>query len=233
MGSEMMDMEQLAAYLRRDVREVGKLASRGHLPGHKVGGEWRFARAEINRWLEKQLPDYSDQQLAALEGPGGRSGEEEPLLAGLLSESSVAVPLGASTKASALKALLNLAEQSWNVYDAPTLLEAIRTREQLGSTALPGGVAIPHPHRPLPNALGESVLAYGRTLSGIPFGAPQGELTDLFFLICCRDDRTHLRVLARLTRLLLRPGFLDSLRETDTAAESYEKIVQAEQELLS
>jgi PTS system nitrogen regulatory IIA component len=77
------------------------------------------------------------------------------------------------------------------------------------------------------------VLAYGRTLSGIPFGAPQGELTDLFFLICCRDDRTHLRVLARLTRLILRPGFLDSLRETETAAESYEKIVQAEQELLS
>ena len=43
MGSDMMDVDQLAAYLRRDVREVGKLASRGRLPGHKVGGEWRFA----------------------------------------------------------------------------------------------------------------------------------------------------------------------------------------------
>ena len=40
MGNDMMDMEELAAYLRRDVREVGKLASRGHLPGHKVGGQW-------------------------------------------------------------------------------------------------------------------------------------------------------------------------------------------------
>jgi nitrogen PTS system EIIA component len=232
MGSDMMDVEELAAYLRRDVREVGKLASRGHLPGHKVGGEWRFARAEINRWLEKQLPEYDDQQLAALERTTNRGGEAEPLLASLLSEASVAVPLGASTKASALKALLNLAEQSWNVYDSPALLEAIRGREEMSSTALPGGVAIPHPHRPLPAALGESVLAYGRTLSGIPFGAPQGELTDLFFLVCCRDDRTHLRVLARLTRLILRPGFLDSLRETDTAAESYEKITQAEMELL-
>jgi len=227
----MMDMQELAAYLRRDVREVGKLASRGHLPGHKVGGEWRFARAEINRWLEKQLPEYNDQELAALDH-GIRQGQEEPLLASLLSEASVAVPLGATTKASALKALLNLAEQSWNVYDADALLQAIRAREELSSTALPGGVAIPHTHRPLPAALGESVIAYGRTLSGIPFGAPHGEMTDLFFLVCCRDDRTHLRVLARLTRLILRPGFLDSLRETDTAAESYEKIVQAEQELL-
>ncbi len=232
MGSDMMDVEELAAYLRRDVREVGKLASRGHLPGHKVGGVWRFARAEINRWLEKQLPDYSDQQLAALERTHNHSADEEPLLARLLSEVSVAVPLGATTKASALKALLNLAEQTWSVYDSETVLAAIRSREELTSTALPGGVAFPHPHRPLPAALGESVVAYGRTLSGIPFGAPQGELTDVFFLICCRDDRTHLRVLARLTRLVLRPGFLDSLRETDTAAESYEKILQAEQELL-
>src|SRR3954452_3785674 len=105
---ESMTLEQLAAYLRRDVREVGKLVSRGHLPAHKVGGEWRFARAEINRWLEKQLPDYSDQQLAALECTGNRHVEQEPLIAGLLSEASVAVPLGASTKASALKALLHL-----------------------------------------------------------------------------------------------------------------------------
>src|ERR1700688_277570 len=104
MASDMMNMNELAAYLQRDVREVGKLASRGHLPGHKVGGEWRFARAEINRWLEKQLPDYDDQQLADLERTSKRGAEQEPLLAGLLSESSVAVPLGASTKASALKA---------------------------------------------------------------------------------------------------------------------------------
>ncbi len=230
MGSDMMDMEELAAYLSRDVREVGKLASRGHLPGHKVGGQWRFARAEINQWLEGQLSGYSDKQLAALEGVRGIP--HGPLIADLLAQDSVAVPLGASTRTSALKGLLQLAEQSWQVYEPETLLESIRAREERGTTALPGGVAIPHPHRPLPAALGESVLAYGRTLSGIPFGAPLGELTDIFFLVCCRDDGTHLRVLARLTRLLMRPGFLDELRSCETAAESYDKIVRTEQELL-
>ncbi len=231
MGSDMMDMQELAAYLRRDVREVGKLASRGHLPGHKVGGEWRFARAEINQWLEGQLSGYSDQQLAALD-TGNRGDPHRPLIADLLAQDSVAVPLGATTRSSALKALLQLAEQSWQVYDPHSLLESIRAREESGTTALPGGVAIPHPHRPLPSVLGDSVIAYGRTLSGIPFGAPLGELTDVFFLVCCREDRTHLRVLARLTRLIMRPGFLDELRNCETAAESYEKIVQTERELL-
>jgi nitrogen PTS system EIIA component len=114
MGSDMMDVEQLAAYLRRDAREVGKLANRGRLPGHKVGGEWRFARAEINHWLESQIHGYTDEQLTALESGHGPT-VEEPLLAGLLSPACVAVPLAASTKASVLKELVTLAEQSWQV----------------------------------------------------------------------------------------------------------------------
>ncbi len=72
MGNEMMDLEQLAAYLQRDVREVSKMASRGHLPGHKVAGQWRFARAEINHWIETQLHAYSEQELTQLPSGAGR-----------------------------------------------------------------------------------------------------------------------------------------------------------------
>jgi PTS system nitrogen regulatory IIA component len=227
-----MDLDQLAAYLHRDVREVAKMVSRGHVPGRKVGGEWRFAKAEINQWLETQMPNYSDQQLTTLEKTGDRTLDHGPVIATLLSEATIAVPLAATTKASVLKELVQLAEQTWQVYDPEAVLEAVRTREELASTALPGGVAIPHPRRPLPAALGESVMAYARTTSSIPFGAPMGGLTDMSFLVCCRDDRTHLRVLARLTRLLMRPNFLDELRATETAADSWEKITAAERELL-
>jgi nitrogen PTS system EIIA component len=234
MGSDMMDMEQLAAYLQRDVREVGKLASRGHLPGHKVGGEWRFARAEINQWLEGQLSDLSEQQLMQLERGSRREAltVAEPLVSSLVAEVSIAVPLQASTKSSILRELVNLAEQTWQVYDPEAVLEALRTREEFSSTALPLGVAIPHPRRPLPAALGESVLAYGRTASPMPFGAPMGGLTDIFFLVCCTEDRTHLRVLARLTRLLMRSGFLDQLRSAQTPTETWNLINDAERALL-
>ena len=228
-----MGLEELATYLHRDVREVSKMASRGYLPGQKVGGEWRFLRVEINHWLERQMPGYTEQQLTALEAGSDRNPEYEPLLAEYLSEASVAVPLTATTKASVLRELVGLAERSWQVYDAPALLEAVRQREELGSTALPSGVAIPHPHRPMPAILGEAVIAYGRTASGIPFGADLGGLTDIFFLVACRDDRTHLRVLARLSRLLLRPGFVDELRAAETPAETWEKIISEERELLS
>jgi PTS system nitrogen regulatory IIA component len=231
MGNDMMDLEELASYLKRDVREVTKLASRGHLPGHKVGGQWRFARVEINHWIETQIPDYSDQQLTALEQGDSTDAEQETLISRLLSEAAIAVPLAASTRTSVLKELVALAENTWQVYDPEAILEAIRLREDMGSTALDSGVAIPHPRRPLPAALGESLIAYGRTATGIPFSAPGGGLSDIFFLVCCRDDRTHLQVLARLSRLLLRPGFVDELRAQETPADTWQFIAAAEREL--
>jgi nitrogen PTS system EIIA component len=231
MGNEMMDLNQLATYLKRDAREVRRMASRGYLPGHKISGEWRFHPAEINHWIETQMHAYTEQELTALE-TGSEQTPEQPMLSGLLTENTMAVPLKASSRASVLKELVHLAEQSWQVYDPEAVLEAIRQREEMGSTALDSGVAVPHPRRALPKALGDHVVAYGRTLNPVPFGSGRSGLTDIFFLICCRDDRTQLRVLARLSRLMLRPGFVDELRAAATAAETLQVIEAAETELV-
>jgi PTS system nitrogen regulatory IIA component len=233
MSQEMMNIEQLAVFLQRDAREVQKLASRGYLPAHRVSGEYRFHPAEINHWLTTQMHAYTEEELSNLEqGAAGRGPQAAPLITTMLSEATVAVPLLAGTRASVLKELVKTAEQSWQVYDPEAILEAIRTREELASTALESGVAICHPRRPLAAALGESVIAFGRTVSPIPFGGPHGGLTDLFFLVCCRDDRTHLQVLARLSRLMLRQGFFDDLRAADTASATYQVIAAAEADLL-
>jgi PTS system nitrogen regulatory IIA component len=231
--NEIMDLEQLAVYLRRDLREVSKLANRGHLPGKKVGGHWRFASADINHWLETQMPDFSEEQLEALERRGTALAEEEPLVTSMLTESTIAVPLHAATKASVLREMVNLAERSWQIYDTDALHQAIKHREELGSTGLESGVAIPHPHHPLsPKAQGEAVLAFARTSRGIPFGAPDGGLTDLFFLVSCRGADMHLRVLARLSRLMLRRGFLDELREAETVQDTQQLFERTERELI-
>ena len=229
-----MDLEQLAAYLQRDVREVSKLANRGYLPGQKVGGQWRFASTEINHWIETQMHAFTEQELEAIERRGGATCvAAEPLVTSMISESTIAVPLPASTRASVLKELVKLAEQSWQIYDPDALLAAIKHREDLGSTALAEGVAIPHPHRPLsPKAQEDSVIAFGRTARGIPFGAPDGGLTDLFFLVSCRGADTHLRVLARLSRMMLRPGFLDELRAAETVSETMQLLERTERDLL-
>jgi PTS system nitrogen regulatory IIA component len=233
MSNETMNLEQLAVYLQRDAREVSKMASRGYLPGHKVSGEWRFYPAEINHWIETQMHAYTEQELTALEHGLDRSAEQLPLLSSMLTEATMAVPLQASSRSSVLRELVRLAERSWNVYDAEAVLEAIKQREEMGSTALDSGVAVPHPRRALPKALGDHVVAYGRTVNALPFGSGRSGLTDIFFLVCCRDDRTQLGVMARLARLMLRPGFVDELRAAETAGGALQVIEAAEQDLVA
>jgi PTS system nitrogen regulatory IIA component len=177
------------------------------------------------------MPGFDDEQLKQLED--AHPDPVEPLLTNLLAADSAEVPLQARTPSSVIREMVRLAEQSWQVYDAEAVLKAVQGREESGSTAQENGVAILHPRRPLPNALGESVVGFGRTAGGIPFGGSHGRMTDLYFIVCCRDDRTHLRVLARLSRLMLRPMFLDELRAAETAADALRVIHSAEADLLA
>ncbi|HLJ11313.1 MAG TPA: PTS sugar transporter subunit IIA [Planctomycetaceae bacterium] len=230
MPHEFLSLDQLAAQLGRDKRELEKLVQRGRIPGHRVEGTWRFHPAEVRMWLEQELRGYSIDELAAVEEsqyPQGQTERGSPL-SGLLQLETVQVPLEARTRHSALETLLQVAGRSWNVWEPAALLAAILEREDVMSTGFENGVAIPHPRNPLPNALGASVVAYGRTFSGIPFGAPKRSLTDIFFLVLCRNSRTHLAVLARLGRLMQTPGFLDELRAAPDSAASYKVISDAD-----
>jgi excisionase family DNA binding protein len=51
---EILRIPEVAALLKIADKTVYVLAQRGELPGFKVGGQWRFSRAAINRWIELQ-----------------------------------------------------------------------------------------------------------------------------------------------------------------------------------
>jgi nitrogen PTS system EIIA component len=226
---ETMNIQELASLLGRDARELGKLANRGHLPGRKVGGEWRFSTAEIHRWLEQEMNRLSDQELRNFEPTS--HGDFQPLLSTLIPIESIDLNFPVRTRNSALRELVKLAEKSHRVWDPEAILEAIIVREENGGTAHEEGFAIPHPHRRIPNTLGESVLAFGRTASGIQFGGPRGSPTDLFFLLCCTEDRLHLRALARLALVLRQESVRAELRAAQSPVEAIEILDETERRL--
>jgi PTS system nitrogen regulatory IIA component len=232
MSREFMTLDELVQLLGRDRRLVEKLVQRGVIPGRRIGGEWRFNDIEITHWLERDLRELDDEGLAQLE-QSQRSTEldsQSPIQV-LLSPETCEVPLDAGTKPSVLQALIELAGRTWHVWDPAAILKAVKDREDVMSTAFENGVAIPHPRNPLPDALGQSVIAFGRTSQGIPFGAPRRVLTDLFFLVLARDAATHLQILARLGRILQREGFVDQLRTAESGQEAYRMLVEADSQI--
>ena len=231
-----LSLSQLSQYLHLPESQVRKLVDRGAIPSRRVNGELVFSRDEVHRWLETRIGLSDDDELAQVEGALDRSvpagAVEEPIfISSLIPEGAIAIPLDARTRDSAIRGMVQLGVNTGLLWDADAMTEAVKSREELHTTALDNGVALLHPRRPMPSILGESFIALGILPSGIPFGGGFGNRTDIFFLICSTDDRIHLRILARLSRIINTSGVLDDLRAAPDGAAIRELIHQAEEKI--
>ena len=232
MPSDWFNLEELARQLGRDLREIEKLVQRGRIPAHKRGGEWMFQSTEISQWLEQEMRSFSDAQLAAVERVQQAPGINPTVpVTSYLRPEHVEVDLQARTKRSVLEGMIEVAGRTWKIWEPAVVLKAVQEREELMSTAFENGVAIPHWRQPIPDAVGESLVAFGRTYGGIPFGASNNSLSDLFFLVICRDSKTHLHILARLGRMLQRADFTEQLRDAPDAQAAFDVITAADREI--
>lgn len=232
MSLDVYSLEELARHLGRDRREIEWLVNRGRIPGRKTENGWIFHEREITQWLEREIREYSDPELKAFEeSMQDTEARTEMPVSVLIHPETVQVPLDARTRRSVLESMIEVAGRTWQVWEPAKVLAAVGEREEALSTAFPEGIAIPHPRNPLTQSLGSSIIAFGRVPSGVPFGSPSGNLTDLFFLVLCRGSRMHLQVLARLSRMIRHPGFLDELRAADTSEDTYDLIRSCDREI--
>jgi PTS system nitrogen regulatory IIA component len=233
MAEEDFDISGLAAYMHMLPAQISRLADRGKLPGRRVGGEWRFSRPEIHHWLEDRIGLSDDMQLAEMESNLERtdvSGAGEVSIAELLPVELIAVPLEARTRGKVISKMTKLAAVTGMLWDPEKMAEAVTAREAMHPTTLDIGVALMHPRRPMSSILGGPTLALGITSGGIPFGGSSG-LTDIFFLICSTSDHEHLRILARLSRVISDADWLAQLKESPDAIEAHNLITQRDAEI--
>ena len=93
--------------------------------------------------------------------------------------------------------------------DAEGLLEVLREREELQSTGIGDGVAIPHGKLP---GLERLLASFARS-PGVDFAAIDGQPTQLFFLLVVPEHSggQHLKALARISRFLRDESFREKL----------------------
>jgi PTS system nitrogen regulatory IIA component len=231
MAQEDFDIDRLAAYLHMMPAAIVKLAERGKLLGRRVGGEWRFSAPGIHHWLEDRIGLSDDEALVQMEGAldraAGTGADDEISIADLLKLEAIEIPLDARTRGSVIVKMTELAARTHLLWEPEKMADAVRAREEMHSTALDNGVALLHPRRPMPAVLAEAVLALGITPGGIPFGSG-GSMTDIFFLICSTSDHEHLRILARLSRVINDQEFLAAMRAANDAAALHELVLERE-----
>lgn len=145
----------------------------------------------------------------------------------LINEDLILMNLPASTKAEAIRLLAEKAAAAGRVNDIDGFQQAILHREDEYSTGMGFGVAIPHGKT---NAVVEPILMFA-TVNPMDWQSLDGEPIDMIFLIGVpADDAStlHLKILANLSRRLMKEPFRDSLRAASTPAEVMSVLVEYE-----
>ena len=109
-----------------------------------------------------------------------------------------------------------------------TLLRALHEREQLYSTGIGEGIALPHARNALVGLVDKPIIAFGRHPSGIDYNAIDGIPARLFFLLVAPTVTQHLAVLARISRLLRDQKLREELLTVDQPANALAAIKEAE-----
>ena len=147
----------------------------------------------------------------------------------LLSKESIKLDLKSKTKPEVIDEMVDLVDASKNLNDKQEYKEAILAREELSTTAVGEGIAIPHAKT---KAVKKACLAAGITKEGIDYEAFDGSLSNLFFMIAAPDgaNNTHLEVLSRLSTILMDADFKNSLINSKSVDEFLSLIDQKETE---
>jgi mannitol/fructose-specific phosphotransferase system IIA component (Ntr-type) len=150
------------------------------------------------------------------------------LLSELLTPDRVRVPLQGASKQALLHELVTVLADAGAVQDAAAVLDAVRAREQVLSTGVGSGVAIPHGKSDRAPRL---VMAAGVTGAPVDFDALDGAPVRLLFLLVGPEAAAgdHLKALSRISRLVRRDDLREELARAATPEEFIAVLAGAEE----
>jgi len=144
----------------------------------------------------------------------------------LLRKELIKLEIDSQDKESAIKELVELMRNSAEVADADLFLHDVYAREQLGSTGVGEGIALPHARS---QGIQKLIIAFGRSTKGLNFDALDANPVQLIFLIGTPKDDVgnYLKTLAHLSRLLKKEYFRKKL----LAAVSCDEVLEVFKEI--
>ncbi len=150
-------------------------------------------------------------------------------ISSLLSEDLIVPDLEASGRDEVFEELIDRMADRGMLEASEEALEALRDREEILSTGIGEGLAIPHAKM---DTSDEFLAAFARIPDGVDFQSLDGKPVHLVFLLLSPKDKSgrHVRVLARISRILKNATFRQRLLESETSESIFELIQEADSE---
>ncbi len=171
----------------------------GGLPAYRVAGRYRLRRGLLMEWAQSHKLNFTPAA-----APEDVAGDRLPTLAEALAAGGVFYRVSGRDPGSAVRAALEFPRLPETV-DRELLYQAVMARENLQSTSVGGGVAIPHARNPLVLELDKPLVSLCFLERAVDFRALDGRPVTALFLLLAPTVRLHLHLLSRLTFVLQQP----------------------------
>ena len=229
---EVLNLKQAAEHVHMDVNELRHAAQRGEIAADEHGGDWYFRHRDLDEWAQRNLlaagAKEQNRQHQVILDEHRRAKNTDWRIWQLFRPEGVELALPSKAKAGAIRDMSDLAAKTGYVYDADGLFAELKEREEIASTAVGEGAAFLHPRFHDPYLFEETFIAYGRSVRGVFFGAPDDEPTRHFFLICSTNHEEHLHILARLAILAHGTDLMERLDAVETLEDAIAAIRNCE-----
>jgi len=226
-SEEVMTLRELSEYLKLSEKTLIRMAQRGEIPVTKIGHQWRFMRTLIDDWLVSKMWHPVKPALTRL-----LENQEIILpLSRLITQNLIKLDLPPGSKDEILLSLIEVLEKTKSVSDKEKLFSLLKSREEMASTALNNGVALPHVRNPLECPVDEQCIVLGICPAGTPFDSVDGGLTYLFFLVCTNSEIIHLKMMSKLAYLIRKSEAIKSIRNAKSVKEVLSIIIRVDQEI--
>lgn len=204
---KIMTLGEMAEYLRVAKRSLLRMAQQGDIPATKVASQWRFMRTVVDDWLITKMKTLSDRELEKL-----IESEKLPVpLTALLRPELIRLDIEDSGLERILELLVQPLAKAGLLTDPGDYLDKLMEREEMVSTAIFPGIAIPHVRKPEECPVSEPRIVVGVSSNGVDFNSLDGQPTYLFCLICANQVLLHLKIIAELALIFRRPGLVEQL----------------------
>lgn len=232
-----LGIQEAAEYLHISADELLFLARKGEIPSIREAQKFSFRKSELNDWASRTL--FAQNKLKSHKGQDlqnqiwSRQHGYEKSLCDFIYPGSVVFNLQAGTKPSLIKELVNVATETGLVRLPDKLHDLIKEREDVESTAMTDGIALPHPRVHFPELFFETFIVIAKLFRPVHFGSQDGKATDLIFFPCAETQADHVFLLSRIASLVKKTHLVRDLRAADSEDAMKEVISAQESKLLT
>lgn len=212
---DILTLQEVSEYLQLSDKTILKMVKSGDIPCAKIANQWRFSKVMLDDWITAKMEVIPQNDFSRLVE---KSFDYIPI-SRLIDEESIIPELKGET---ALEVITELAEKAYAnelIVNKDEFIKKLLEREQLTSTSIGQGIALPHLRKPCGTIVTEPKIVIGRSKNGVDFASLDGKKTEIFLLLLSDSEVVHLKILSKVSQILSTEDNINKLKSLKTPKE--------------